>query len=340
LFKFIKKNIDKTIKNKQIEILQKPQKAISEHKWTLQSEETQSIIDKLWKNSKPYGDFEDKSGVCKVFKSIESGLDTLKDDDKNIEVFRISKNTAEKKNLEKEILRPLIKNGMIRRYQINYDDEFLIFTLDDTEIDNFPNVRKHLEEFENELRKRYDFKKGNFEWWRLSNLRNINSLLLKQDKLFVSMIAPENRFVYIKSDEYICCADVYVSILQDKNFNLRYVQGVLNSKLMNYLVKRNAKALDGAAKTASGETKRRYSYSVKNTSNLPIKLASKEDQETVVKLVEKIEKLYDDLKSFKDKETDEKGRLEEKITQVDEQIDSLVNKIYEVSQEDLDELET
>ena len=46
------------------------------------------------------------------------------------------------------------------------------------------------------------------------------------------------------------------------------------------------------------------------------------------------------LKSFKDKETDEKGRLEEKITQVDEQIDSLVNKIYQVSQEDLDELET
>ena len=64
---------------------------------------------------------------------------------------------------------------------------------------------------------------------------------------------------------------------------------------MNFLVKRNAKALDGAAKTANGETKRRFSYSVKNTSNLPIKLASKEDQETVVKLVEKIEKLYDDF---------------------------------------------
>ena len=102
MFKFIKKNIDKTIKTKQIEILQKPQKAISEHKWTLQSEETQSIIEKLWKNSKPFGDYEDKSGVCKVFKSIESGLDTLKEDDKYIEVFRISKNTAEKKEFRKK----------------------------------------------------------------------------------------------------------------------------------------------------------------------------------------------------------------------------------------------
>ena len=219
----------------------------------MQSQEITTVVNHLQKNSKTLGEFEGKKGICKVFKSIESGLDRVKLDEKIFDVFRVTKNTIEKKNLEKEVLRPLVKNGMIRRYMLNYEDEFLIFTTDDTQINKFPNVKKHLEEYRIHLDDRYDYKKGNFEWWRLSNLRNIKSILSKKDKLFVPMIAPENRFIFIKSDDYICTADVYVLILEDESFELRYIQGILNSKLMNLIVKRNSKAVDGSAKTSTGE---------------------------------------------------------------------------------------
>jgi len=192
-----------------------------------------------------------------------------------------------------------------------------------------------LAEFEVQLKDRYDYKKGHFPWWRLSNLRNIDLITSKEDKLFVPMIAPENRFVYIKSDTFICTADVYVMILQDKNFNFRYIQGILNSKLMNYLVKHNSKAVDGAAKTATGETKRRYSYSVKNISNLPIKMASKSVQDEVANLVERIEELYKQLKSLENKNTEAKIRIEEEITLVDNKIDSLVYNIYNVTEDEI-----
>ena len=104
---------------------------------------------------------------------------------------------------------------------------------------------------------------------------------------------------------------------------------------MNCLVKRNSKAVDGAAKTSSGETKRRYSYSVKNISNLPIKKASQTQQNSVAKLVEEIETLYNNLKLYKDKETERKKQIEEEISLVDSKIDTLVNEIYGVTEDDI-----
>jgi methylase of polypeptide subunit release factors len=331
LMEFISKNISKSIKNDSIEIFQKPQKDLSDHKWSLQSQEITSIINHLQKNSKTLGDHEGKKGICKVFKSIESGLDRIKIDEKNIDVFRVTKNTIEKKNLEKEVLRPLVKNGMIRRYDLNYNDEFLIFTTNNTEIDKFPNVKKHLEEYRANLDERYDYKKGNFEWWRLSNLRNISSIISKKDKLFVPMIAPENRFVYVNSDDYICTADVYVIILEDTEFDLRYIQGILNSKLMNLVVKRNSKAVDGSAKTSDGESKRRFSYSAKNISNLPIKIASKSQQKQLSILVEEIDSLHKNLAKFKNKDTNEKNKIMVRIKTVDSEIDEMVFKLYDVN---------
>ncbi|KEQ56787.1 putative type I restriction enzyme MjaXP M protein [Marine Group I thaumarchaeote SCGC RSA3] len=338
LFEFIKSNSKKNIKNEQIEVFQKPQKQLSDHKWTLQSEESRSTISKLEKNSKPLGEFEGKKGICKVFKSLESGLDQTKINEVNYEVFRVTEKTIQEKDLEREALRPLIKNGMIRRYTLNYTNEYLIFTTDETKIDKFPNIKKHLKEFQPQLEERYDYKKGNFEWWRLSNLRNIKSITSKKDKIMVPMIAPENRFIFVHSDDYICTADVYVLILEDNSFDFRYVQGVLNSKLMNLLVKKNSKAVDGSAKTASGEVKRRFSYSVKNISNLPIKIASKQEQKEISDLVIEIESLHKELAELQNKDTSKKEKIQEHIEKIDSEIDNKVFKLYDITPEEIEEL--
>ena len=335
LFDYINSNIDKAIKNEFIEIHQKPQSGISDYRWTLQPAKVTSLADRLQENSEYLSDFDGRKGVCKVFKSIESGLDRIKIANTKQDVFRVNKKTIQEKHLEKEILKPLVKNGMLRRYALNYTDEFLIFLTGDNHIGRYPNVKKHLEQYKTQLKQRYDIKKSNREWWRLSNLRNIKLLLSKEDKLFVPMISPENRFVFIKSDDYICTADVYVLILQDKSYDLRYIQGVLNSKLMNLLVKRSSKAVDGSALTADGTTKRRFSYSVRNIQNLPIKKASKSKQNKIAERVIKIEQLHEKLTG---KQTSIEDKIQADIKKTDAEIESLVLGIYDMAEEDLNSL--
>ncbi len=275
--------------------------------------------------------------LCPVFrkKSIESGLDETKaDNGKYLGVYRLSSQEVAQKKIEKELLKPLVKNGMIRRYQLNYSNEYLLFIDKEIDIKRYPNTLKHLNEFKPQLEERYDIRKGNFPWYRLSNLRNIGLLLSKKDKLFVPMIAPENRFIFIKSDSFICTADVYVVILKDERFNLRYIQGILNSKLMNYFIKQNSKAMDGAASTSEGVRKRRYSYSVGNMSQIPIKIAPNRIQEELTQLVIKIEDQYRKLKEFGEKQTSERQNLEQEIEKTNEKIDEFVYKLYGITDDE------
>jgi len=334
LLEFISNNISNSIKTPEIEIHQRHQVDLSIAGWMLSDEKVVSIMDKLSPNSIPLGVRKDGEGACKILKSLESGLDQTKIGDKESQVFCVTKETMEKKGLEREILKPLIRNGMIRRYQINYDDEYLILTLDDTQIEKYPNIKKHLAEFETQLKERYDYKKGNFPFWRLSNLRSIDQLLSKEDKLFVPFIAPENRFVFITSDSFICKTDVYVLILNDMRFNLRYIQGILNSKLMNYWIKHNTKTVDGSARTSSGEKKSRHYYTKESIVDIPIKIMSPEMQEKLTNLVIEIELQYTQLKPFADKDNLAKKQIEEEINKIDSEIDKIVYKIYGINEDE------
>jgi len=219
---------------------------------------------------------------------------------------------------------------MIRRYKINSLDKYLILTTNDTKIDNYPNIKKHLTLFKKKLENRHDYQTGNFDWWRIVNLRNIEWLTSKQDKLFVPMAAPENRFVYIHSDDFYCEGDMYVLMIIDKEFDLRYVQGVLNSNLMNLLIKRIAKKLDGGAKTENSKSSGRVAYSTNNIKNIPIKIVSKKQQNEIRSLVEKIEKLYHEKEKSLNKD-----EIQKEIELVDLEINSLVNKIYNITDDDL-----
>jgi len=343
LFQYINDNKNKTIKNKQIQIYQKPQNDLSDHMWSLKTQEAASLFRTLTKNSTHLGDHGGSKGVCRIFKSVDSGCDTATVHKGNTtvtkDVFRVSAKTMRDKKLERGIIKPLVKNGMIRRYRLNYTGEGLIFTTGNEQIANYPNVLAHLKKFEKRLKDRHDYRRAlntskEFSWWRLANLRNLHRLQSKNDKLFVPMIAPENRFIFIEKDSYYCTADVYVLVLQSKKFNLRYVQGVLNSQLMNLVVKNSSKAVDGSARTADGTSQPRYSYSVKNLEKIPIKNATEADQTKIADLATQLELEHKKLNS---KKTGTE-RILKNIEKIDCKINDLVLGIYGLKQEDLDSL--
>lgn len=343
LFQHISDNKGKTIKNKQIHIYQKAQKDLSDNAWTLKSQEASSLFEALKQNSTYLGDYGGSKGVCRIFKSVDTGCDSVtvrQGGTKTTKgVFRVSPKTVRDSRLEREIIKPLVKNGMIRRYRLNYTGEGLIFTTGREQMGRYPNVLAHLKEFEKHLKSRHDYRRAlgtsaEFPWWRMANLRNLPRLQSKSDKLFVPMIAPENRFIFIEKDSYYCTADVYVLVIQDKKFNLRYVQGVLNSQLMNLVVKNSSKAVDGSAKTDDGTSQPRFSYSVRNLEKIPIKNATEADQARIAALAAKLELEYKKLQS----KNIGKERILKNIEKLDHQINDLVLNIYGLKSGDLESL--
>ncbi len=70
-------------------------------------------------------------------------------------------------------------------------------------------------------------------------------------------------------------------------------------------------------------------------SKIPIKQISESQQQSIIKLVDKILSLNKRLNEIGDKKTDEKARIEEEIKKTDKEIDELVYRLYELTPEEI-----
>lgn len=109
-------------------------------------------------------------------------------------------------------------------------------------------------------------------------------------------------------------------ILKEKSIKLKFITGLVNSKLLNYYYKQKYKVLS-VSKNAFLE--------------LPVKLVPIQQQQQFIKLVDKMLDLNKQLQKFGDKITDERKRLESEIQKTDSQIDELVYKLYNLTAEEI-----
>lgn len=118
-------------------------------------------------------------------------------------------------------------------------------------------------------------------------------------------------------DDYY--ADKTVTLIWDSTISLKYLLGLLNSKLISwfahrYLWNRSQLTMEFM-----------YSYA----RNFPIPASAKENQiRNMETLVDKMLSLNDRIVSLSDKVTDERRKLEGEIEFIDEAIDKLVYEIY------------
>jgi len=290
-----------------ISIFEVAQDKLTPEIWRLTPVAVESIITKVGSKGVKLAD------LCNVFKSLESGLDTISKKHLKIvaskgwkftpplevgeHVFRINLETIHRKNLKMEACRPLLTNENIKRYMLDWKNEYLIFILDDADIERYPNVKKHLLRYKLLLEERFDAKNRGAPYYAIANPRNVSKILSKKDRLITPYIAPENRFAYVRGeDNYIYKSDVYVVMPKDNcPVSLKFIQGVLNSKLFEFIHKHTAKAVDGAARTSKGTMGKRFSYQAKYLSSYSILVPENEKEkkthDEIVTLVDKITKL-------------------------------------------------
>jgi len=168
--------------------------------------------------------------------------------------------------------------------------------------------------------KRYHIKNHKFIEYNPKHKKEYkNEEVLNSEKIIIPEGASQLMPIY-DSEGFWITRSLYA--LTSKKINLKYVVGILNSKLYNFYTIKNIKG-------NVGYTKIRISH----IKNIPIKIPDKKQEKKIVGLVNQMLELQ---KKFHDEKIigKEKERLEQQIKNIDYDIDQEVYKLYGITEEE------
>ena len=96
----------------------------------------------------------------------------------------------------REIIKPLIRGRDLKKWEINFNNYYLLFIDWEFDIDNFPSIKNYLLKFKDNLEKRTVVKKGNVKWFALSSYGSTYYKGFESPKLIYPVIAPYLLAVY------------------------------------------------------------------------------------------------------------------------------------------------
>ncbi|CCI16942.1 putative type II DNA modification enzyme [Microcystis aeruginosa PCC 9807] len=198
--------------------------SLSVEGWSLAKNQIAKIINKLNKDNISLAQYIQ----LQIFYGIKTGCN---------EAFFIDQYTRSKliesDPKSAEIIKPLVVGDDIRKYEINYQEIFLIFTRRGININEYPSIKKHLEKFKNKLEPKPELhsgtwpgrKAGNYKWYEIQDTVDYWTFF-EHHKIIYPVIASSSRFMldnqgYFPNDKcfIIPCSDFYLLAL-------------LNSKLL------------------------------------------------------------------------------------------------------------
>jgi len=161
--------------------------------------------------------FEERSNLNK---KIGNGIYVLSKDLEEDNLVKTSFSEIEVKNH----IKPFYKNSDIHKYITNLETEREIIYLDKAKhnLENLPNIKKHLLDFENLIKKASD---------NAPYLHRPKKIEFELPKIVAPQRSKTNTFGYNEVPWY-ASADVYFITQPRENYNLKFLLGVLNSKLI------------------------------------------------------------------------------------------------------------
>jgi len=311
----------------------------NENNWNILPIDLNIIFEKINKNKKL------KDITTNIFQGPIPGadevfvLDFVSEQEDKITCF--SKFLNEKVVLEKQITKKYIKGKFIKKYYIDYSANQCIiypfnsdaktYTKEFLSI-NFPLAFKYFskELIKNKLESR---EKGRFKntFWQFSRPQNIN--LLNLQKIVTPFNAFSNSFCFDENCDFIFTAGVaggYGILLKEEcKIDKFYLLGILNSKLIEIFIRNFSTCLQGGY----------YSYENRYIKDIPIKMidfANSEEMKFYDKIIVHVKTLLDIKKriSLSNLST-EKDTLNQRISYLIDEIDNIVFRLYDISDEEI-----
>jgi len=281
----------------------------------------------------------------RIFQGIKTSADKIyiveerEREAKRIEVFSRAKDA--KYWLEPDLLNPLIKGGDSRRYQLTRTNRLILFPYAPQESGdtglipeptfrrNYPLTWAYLSDNKRYLENREHGKMRGPQWYGYG--RNQALDVVAFPKIFTPDIATCSSFSLDETGEIFFTGGVAggYGILVLPEYSREYILGLLNSKLLDWLIKHTATQMRGGY----------FSYESRFIRNLPIRTVDLSDptdkarHERMVTLVETMLDLHKPLATAK--VSHEKTAIQRQIDATDKQIDQLVYELYDLTNEEI-----
>lgn len=140
--------------------------------------------------------------------------------------------------IDKELLHPLCHGRDIERYAVRSRERRILYLNNSVNIESYPNTETWLAAFKDALAKRREAKNGAIQWYSLQWPRVKSELDLKE-KIWIQRTRNESLKIRIVAtlDEQGCyTSEGMLNIIpKQKKLSLRYLLGIFDSSLLNYL---------------------------------------------------------------------------------------------------------
>ena len=313
-----------------------PISSISEQSWQFGFGEEAKLLTRLKGVSTKLSDV-----ASTIFVGLQTSADpiyivqreNMAEEGKHVEVY--SKSLDKKLKIESQILKPLLKGQEIRRYSTPYWRYCLVFPYN---IENgkakliskeemeakYPIAWDYLNENKRSLLSR-DRGKLKVEWYAFGRTQNIEQFY--EPKIMTQVLASKASFTLDSTGLYYFVgggnAGGYgIKLKPEYNLDMRYVTGLLNSKLLDFYLKKVSTRFRGGF----------FSYAKRFIEQLPILIPNtngqkeKETYEKICLLVDKVLTLNKKLQDASD--SSKKAPLEREAKVYQETIDELVYELY------------
>ena len=224
------RNPIESLENKQIKV---PYLSLTDDMWNFINNDSLRLIKKISKDAIALSEF--------VNGKINRGVLTGKND-----VFIFQESFKDKlivNGAEKELIKPILLGSAIKRYSIDYSNDYILFTRRGIDIENYPNIKKYLSDFYEVLKPRNNGeplgrKAGPYKWYEIQD--NIAYYKDFEDVKIVYPRTNNNCNFQLDFDNYY---------LSDNNFYIKSdskpLLGLLNSKLIFFFLKSICTTLQG-----------------------------------------------------------------------------------------------
>ncbi len=297
--------------------------------WHFEDETTVALFAKLQDSSVPL-----ESLVYRFGTGVQSGADRQ---------FIVKHGHDSAAKVEKELIADIIKGKDVRRYRLNSDLDSIIFPyskqngefviFDEPRIRRFNKTYEWLKQWRSKLEQRIWFGKSATElsghWYGLMYLDSAESF--HRPHILTPSLSNKSNFTLGTGKLFVTGTAGVTSIIprDDVREDIRYLLGVLNSKLLSYFATRRSPVFSGGY----------YKFSAPYLKKLPIKDRGKlgaggaKRYDRIVGLVQQMLDLHERLP--KKKTDQERTDLQRQIKATDRQIDQLVYQLYGLTDKEI-----
>jgi len=274
-----------------VEIFQIEQSSLGEDVWKFDPAAERKLLEKINQNSSCL-----LKSLAGIHRCLYTGLN---------EAYVVDKETIEEYELERELLKPVLRGEDVRKWNTSWTGLYIIYPYKEAngqpvkvDLRKFPNVEKYLKQFKQRLMERWYIKKVRNDkakedkWFEYADPRNFEQF--ETLKLLTPDISTRNNFV-MDTESYYCLNVIYAINLSTTKVDSKYLLGVLNSKLQEFYFKHISPFISGGY----------YRYITQYLERLPIKIPKTPEEtafsENLIENVEEIFQLSQKIRSIKER---------------------------------------